>query len=152
MAWVHRLLGGVRALWDRERTERELDDELQSFLDAAIEDKIRSGMPRDQAVRAARLQIGSETSVKQVVRESGWEAHLESLWRDLSYDMQHAIRLASRGPIFTGITVLTLAVGIGVNTAVFNLAHDTIAAISSGAGTPKPHSLSAHGGRVDSGS
>lgn len=123
MAWIHRLLGGLRALWDRERAERELDDELQSFLDAAIEDKIRSGMPRDQAIRAARLQIGSETSVKQVVRESGWEAHIESLWHELSYDVKHAVRLASRGPVFTIITVVTLAIGIGANTAVFNLAH-----------------------------
>ncbi len=112
-------LMGLRALIFRRHTERELDEELRAYLDAAIEQKMASGMSRGEATRAARAAMGSIEAVKDDVREAGWESTVESVWRDA----KHGMRLLTRSPGFTAVTVITLALGIGANTAVFSVAH-----------------------------
>ena len=71
------------------------------------------------ATRTARLEMGSVEAVKDEVRDVGWETTVEGIWRDA----RHGLRLLRRSPGFTVVTVLTLALGIGANTAVFSVAH-----------------------------
>jgi predicted permease len=117
MRLLYRLISGVRALLRKDRDELELDEELRAFLEADIEHRLRSGMSGEHAVRAARAHIGSLEAVKERTRDAGWESRLESVWRDVRY----AVRGLRRSPGFAAVAVLTLALGIGANSAVFSV-------------------------------
>ena len=110
-------LRGLRNLVQREKAERDLDEELSAFFDAGVEHKIRSGMVPDEARRVVQLELGSKLSVKQGVRDVGWESLLE----DLGQDMAYAGRSFRRTPVFTAAAVLTIALGIGANAAIFSV-------------------------------
>ena len=119
MTLLHRLASGLRALFSRTSAERELDDELNAYLHSAIEQKVAAGMSREAATREARAEMGSVEAVKDYVRDAGWESTVESAWRDA----RHGLRLLRRAPGFTAVTIVTLALGIGANTAMFSVAH-----------------------------
>ena len=119
MALLNRLAGGIRALFGKTRLERELDAELQQYLNASVEQKMASGMSRDTAMRTARAEMGSVEALKDRVRDVGWETTVESVWRDVRF----GLRLLNGSPGFTVVTVITLALGIGANAAVFSVAH-----------------------------
>ena len=79
-------------------------------------------MSRDQALRAARISIGSFEATKDAVRDVGWESRLESVWQDV----RHACRGLQRSPGFAAAAILTLALGIGVNTAIFSVVNSLL--------------------------
>ena len=117
MRLVHRLASVLAWLFCRERAERRLDDELQTFIDMSAADKMRDGLPPADARRLAILELGGIEQAKERVRTSRHGAFLDEIGRDVRY----AFRMLVKHRSFTVVVVLTLALGIGANTAIFSI-------------------------------
>src|SRR5687767_1343852 len=100
-----------RNLFSRGAVERDLDEELQAYVDLLTAEKVKAGMTIDAARRAARLEAGGVEQIKEEVRDARRGALIETTLQDLKY----GVRLLKRSPSFAFLAILTIGLGIGAN-------------------------------------
>ena len=117
-----RLRSWLRAVVLRSRMEREMETELRFHIDAFAEDLVERGVPREEALRRARIEFGGVERTKEECRDARGVTVIEGLVQDLRY----GLRLLRKNPGFTLLAVLCLALGIGVNTSIFTVLDFTL--------------------------
>ncbi|HUQ89194.1 MAG TPA: ABC transporter permease [Vicinamibacterales bacterium] len=132
------MLSRLRSLWrnlrQRERVDRDLDNEVRALFDILVDEKIRGGLSPEQARRAATIELGREQSITQQVREARAGASLDAVIKDVRY----GARMLRANPGFTLVVVLSLAAGIGANSAIFSIAN---AVLLKSVAVPEPEDL-----------
>src|SRR5450432_1252821 len=107
----------LRTLAGRPQVEHELDRELSFHFDQQLEENLANGMTLDEARAAARRSFGGVTQIQEECRDMRRTNQLETIWNDFRY----AVRSLSKTPGFTAVIVLTMALSIGANSAIFSV-------------------------------
>lgn len=122
MRLFHRMKSLFQTLFGKAELDEDLDEELASYLEMLVQEKIRSGTPPARAYREARLEFGGVEQVKEKVREERLGFSLDSLFRDV----RHTFRGLRKRPVFYATVLLVFALGIGANTVIFSVVNGVL--------------------------
>ena len=117
MSLWRQVVRGVRALSNRAAVDAELEDEVRDYFERARADLVRQGLTPDEAARVARRELGDLATARNALRSYGWENHVDAALGDF----RQSWRRLRQNPSFCAVVVATLALGIGVNVALFSL-------------------------------
>lgn len=117
MRILEQLKSLLRNTTRKAQVEQDLDDEVRSYLDITVDEKVARGVSPDEALREARIEMGGIEQLKEEVRAVRLGTSFETSWQDFRF----ALRLLAKTPGFTAVVILSLGLGVGANTAIFSL-------------------------------